>query len=117
MYKGYLFIVLLMSTVFACNEKTEELRIPPETLVEVLADVHLVEGALLSIRPAQKDSLKKLYYSQVYEIHEISDKDFEHDIKILKFNPKKMERIYEKVMEELNRKDAELKKESEETKK
>lgn len=117
MYRAILFKLMLLLVFVACTKKTEQLSLEKEVLIQVLADVHLAEGALLSVRPAQKDSLKEVYYNHIYEIHEVSFNDFEHDMKILKFNPKMMENIYEKVMEELNQKEKELEKEEGEKKK
>ncbi|MFT7605055.1 MAG: hypothetical protein ACI8VT_002648 [Saprospiraceae bacterium] len=96
------FICLFL--ILSCQPKPDMLEIPQEKLILVLADVHFSEGALLSIYPSQKDSLRDLYYQQIYQIHEISEQAFEHDVTLLKFNPKLMEEIYEKVLEELDSK-------------
>lgn len=97
-------IVLLVCffLMVSCNEKPDKMMIPEETLVSVLADVHVAEGALLSIDHTQKDSLKSIYYQQIFEIHSVSDTAFAHDMTILKNNPEQMEIIYEQVMKKIN---------------
>ena len=102
------FAVIFLLIFASCEPKPDQLEIPQDTLVMVLADVHIAEGALLSILPAEKDSLKILYYQQIYEIHGIIEEAFEHDVKILKLNPELMEQVYEEVLAELNRKNEAL---------
>ncbi len=105
-----ILIALMLTLAFSCTQKAEKLEIEHETLVKVLADVHISEGALLSVRPAEKDSFRILYYNQIYDIHQISGADFEHDMDVLKRDPKLMERIYEKVMETLEAMEKEINK-------
>ena len=97
-------LLLCLFLIFSCQSETEKLELSEEKLVPVLADVHIIEGALLSVFPSQKDSLRELYYQQVFEIHGISEKSFEHDIELLKMNPKLMDQVYEKVLKELDQK-------------
>lgn len=111
------FSLILMLTFMACQTEVEEMQIETDVLVKVLADVHLSEGALLSIKPSQKDSLRAVYYQQIYEIHRVTNEAFEHDMDMLKSNPKMMERIYEKVTVELNQMEKNLGAKSTETKK
>ncbi len=103
--------------ILACQPKSEPLLIPSDDLIKALADVHIAEGALLSIRPVVKDSIRDLYYSQIYEIHGITPESFEHDIGLLKLNPKLMEKVYEKVMEELNNREDKRKEKKDKDKK
>jgi len=106
MHRSILTIILFFSFwFFGCQPKSEPLVIPNDDLINALADIHIVEGALLSIRPVMKDSIRTLYYSQVYEIHGITAESFEHDVDVLKRNPKLMEKVYEKVMAELNKRE------------
>ena len=111
------YIILLLLALTACEPKQDILEIPQEKLVMILADVHIIEGALLSILPSEKDSLKTLYYQQVFEIHEVSEEAFDHDVKILKLNPKLMEQVYEEVLGELDRKNKDFDKNKKEKKK
>jgi len=114
--KSLLFSLTLLLCL-SCQPKPEEMKLSTEILVNVLADVHLSEGALLSVKPSDKDSLRNLYYGQIYEIHGITAESFEHDMNILKSRPKLMESVYQEVMEELNKKEAEIKKEDSKEKK
>ncbi len=99
--------MLLFFVLSACQPRQEELMIPDDTLIQVLSDAHIVEGALLSVKPSEKDSLRTLYYQQIFEIHEISEEGFEHDVEVLKIRPKLMEKIYGKVLETLKNKQSE----------
>ena len=111
--KSLLFSLALM-LFLSCQPEPEEMKLSTDVLVNVLSDVHLVEGALLSVRPSDKDSLRNLYYGQIYEIHGITAEVFEYDMKLLKSRPKVMESVYQEVMNELNKKELDMKKEKEE---
>jgi DNA-directed RNA polymerase subunit F len=107
--KNTLYLGLLL--FLSCQTKIEGLELPEDKLVTALADAHIIEGALLSVFPSKKDSLRELYYQQIYEIHGISEQAFEHDVEFLKINPKMMDEVYEKVLKELDLKGKEDKKE------
>lgn len=107
--RPYTLILFLGILCFSCQKQDEKLRIDPETLVIVLADVHIAEGAVLAIKPSHKDSIRNFYYHQIYEIHGVEAAAFEHDIEVLKQNPKMLEFIYEKVSKELDQRSKDLK--------
>ena len=109
-------LCLCLFLFLSCQTKTEGLELPEDKLVSALADAHIIEGALLSVIPSKKDSLRELYYQQIYEIHGISGQAFEHDVEFLKINPKMMDEVYEKVLKELDRKGEEDKKKTEDKK-
>ena len=108
--KQILFLLILCSFV-SCVEESETLLTPPEKLVNILVDIHFVEGAMLSVRPAEKDSMRDYYYNQIFEIHGIEEEDFDQDMDILKSNPDMMEKVYDKVIENLGEMDEKAKKE------
>ena len=78
------------------------LPIDDELLIEVLSDVHIIEGALQNRRLSEKDSFANIYYNQIYEKHEISEQDFVTSLQILEKDPKKLESIYKIVLERLD---------------
>ncbi len=103
--------------LYSCRSGVEKTEIPQELLIQVLVDVHFAEGALLNARLSDRDSLRKLYYAQIFEIHQIRESDFENDMTILKYNPKELEQLYERVLEEIKEKEEEINKESPKQKK
>lgn len=77
-------------------------------MVNILVDVHLAEAALLGFSEIQKDSLSQIYYNQIYEIHAISEESFKTEMDYLKHHPEYLEKIYKLVLEEIDKREAEL---------
>ena len=104
-------ITLILSCVFllGCGEKESKPIIPVDTMVKVLSDVHMAEGALLNVRYAIKDSMRLVYYDQIYEIHEISEESFRHDMEYYQDHPKIFEKLYEGIIKNLEARDKEMK--------
>lgn len=87
---------------YACgNNGAGRLPISPQQLVPLLADIHLVEGASQGYPTALKDSVLEVYYDQVFEMHAVSEMDFEKAVDYLSTNPKLAQQIYSKVTERL----------------
>ena len=78
-------------------------------MVKILVDIHIGEAASLQADISQRDSLKELYYDQIFEIHKVSKEVYEEDIELLKRDAKKLTTIYDKVIEQLKEKKAKVK--------
>ncbi|GJM34687.1 MAG: hypothetical protein DHS20C18_36880 [Saprospiraceae bacterium] len=103
-----LFVTMtLLLTVVSCGEKEADLFISEEAMVPILCDVHIAEAALQSLPMNSRDSMAEIYYRQIFQIHEVKWEDFEQTMSILREDPIRLERIYEHVMEELAKRDAE----------
>lgn len=101
------WILLLLSV--SCRKRDKDLRIEEDKLVKVLVDIHVAEAAAQSLMGDTKDSMMFVYYRQVFHIHGIQQADFDSTMIILREDPVRLERIYAKVMDELNEKSAQLK--------
>ena len=106
-----IFYVLLCSFLFsACKKANAPLPIEEEKLKEILIDVHVAEAALQPIIGAKKDSLRELYFSQIFEIHEIHAVEFEATMELLQEDPKRMKKIYKELTEDIPKKKLEYRK-------
>ena len=94
---------------FSSCQKQESPSVDQEKLINILVDIHLVEASLLGFSDEQKDSLSALYYQQIYEIHSIAEDSFLNEMKYLKSHPDYMIDVYEKVLEEITKRENELK--------
>ena len=90
-------------------QKQESPSVDQEKLINILVDIHLIEASLLGFSDEQKDSLSAFYYQQIYEIHSITEDSFLTEMKYLKSHPDYMIEIYEKVLEEIAKRENELK--------
>lgn len=95
-------IVFTFLLLCSCDPSPSILPIQEESLVKILSDVHIIEGALQNQKNSLKDSIAKAHYDQVYKKHDISEKDFVSTLEMLEKDPKLLEKIYEKVLIELD---------------
>ena len=96
----YLILVIFITTASSCR-RTPGLPVDEAKLVKVLADVHIAEVAAQNFAGAYKDSIKRIYYQQIYEIHGISEADFKSSLQVLSDHQDKMEKLYKKVETQL----------------
>ena len=94
---------LLLASVVSCGPEPTPIPMDEDKLVEVLIDVHVAEAAVQMLRGATKDSVINAYYDQIFEIHGLSREDFETTMEILRTDPKRMEGLYSKIMNEMER--------------
>ena len=94
---------LLLASVVSCGPKPTPITMDEDKLVEVLIDVHVAEAAVQMLRGATKDSVINAYYDQIFEIHGLNREAFETTMEILRTDPKRMEGLYSKIMNEMER--------------
>ena len=97
--------IIFLLTHTQCKQESP-LPIPPSQLIEVLADIHLAEAAAQSLPLKTKDTTLTMYYKQVFEIHDVSQQDFDSTMVILKSKPKWLKAVYEKVIETIDQRKA-----------
>ena len=98
----YFLSILLVFIIFSNCKEEYEPQLSDEQIIEVLVDLHIAEAASMSLGTKIKDSVINVYYPQIFEIHGIQDSLFFKEFEIIRKNPKKLEGIYEKVLEEID---------------
>ncbi len=88
----------------SCTEKQAVLPIEDDKLKKILLDVHIAEAAMQPIVGLKKDSLKELYFAQIFEIHQVHPVDFEATMDILRTDPKRIKKIYKELTEDVKNK-------------
>ena len=99
-WKLGIWMATVGTIIWSC-QKAEELPLPPETLVDVIADIHLSESAMYLFNDDIKDSIGRVYYQQVFDIHQIDSTDFNRAIEMIRKDPKLMMQVYRKVFEKI----------------
>lgn len=95
-------LILLFLPIFACNVGQKKLPISEKKLIQILTDVHYAEAALQDVYGVQKDSLKKVYYQEIYQLHETSEEELTKTMDILRQNPERLDKVYQFVVDNLN---------------
>jgi hypothetical protein len=103
----YSLVLPLAFLMSSCqNDNPPELPLPEEQLVKVLADVHIAEAAGQQLRGETKDSVMQVYYEQICTMHGVNQEDFKTSMELLRNEPGRLHLVYEKVMEQIERIDA-----------
>lgn len=102
MRKRWIFLIGCIFLV-ACGEKTPEIPIESDKLVKILVDVHLAESAMQDMPSLIRDSMGKVYYEQIFEIHNVRESEFNQSMRVIKGDPVLLDQTYKKVQEELER--------------
>lgn len=106
MSRKLLFALLIWTGFTACSEEWVWPMEEPE-LVNLLVDLHIAEAAANNLHGTQKDSIIQLYYHQVYQIHGVDSASFDRIYNQLEAQPTLFEHVYEEVVEEIGRREAE----------
>jgi len=101
--------LLLLILIFSCISKEPSVPgdiIPVEKMAVILADIHLAQAGVNF--PAKRDTIiRAANYSMVFHIHSTDTAQVEKSLTFYKQHPVLMNRIYDRVIEELSRIQAE----------
>ncbi|MEQ9263067.1 MAG: DUF4296 domain-containing protein [Owenweeksia sp.] len=101
------FIAIALAILTASCSVQEEGDIPKDVfkedrMITILTDIHLVEGAKLGRRIMGDTVLVDVYFQKVFEKHNITKEQFEHSFGFYSDRPAQMDKIYDRVIENLN---------------
>lgn len=95
----------------SCYQATpvEQPVLSEEELIPVLKDIHLAEALLTEIMNKQdKDSLARLYYAQIFELHHVDSSEFDQSMNAYMTNPAALDSLYEAVIQALSKEKKEI---------
>ncbi|MEI7895441.1 MAG: DUF4296 domain-containing protein [bacterium] len=109
------FLVLFMAVavLFACREKKELSVVPVtvpadslisgETMILIIADMHVADAAMMLARDADADPDKDqgFYYMGIFRKYRISPARYDMNVSYYRQNPENFAKMYEKVIEVL----------------
>ena len=105
--------LLVFILILGCGgEKKVEIPaevISPDSMVPILVDFHLAEGAILDKQQQKLDAAQPAanYYAMILKKHNIDKKKFDHSLEFYSHYPALYIEIYDDVLAELNRKEGE----------
>ncbi len=109
----FMVVVALCILFVSCGEKKDipstEVAMPSDSLissekmVHILADVHIIEAALVIERTEGLVKKEKpgLYYRGIFKKYHISQSRYDENLRFYRQNPAKLSKMYDKVIEEL----------------
>ncbi len=104
-------LLLLLITLFACNEAVETIPdnvLSKEDMISVMVDVQLIEAALSLNQSEEAKETAYYNYDSVLKKHNLSREKFVHSFKYYAEHPGLMEQIYEEMLSELSKRQAEV---------
>lgn len=108
-FKRHLFVLLIFSLSACAPEapkKTEPLPewiIPEEKMVDVLTDVHIVEGARIGIKVIGDSLPVRLHYEKIWQKHDINQELYDSSFRFYSRNAERMDKMYEQVLTRLTK--------------
>lgn len=106
------FAITMIALLSACSAPESNMageHIPFDTMVQVMADIHVIEAKTnLGKSKGLEEGKQKLYndYEQVFFNHGITQKKFEDSYKFFSSDPPLFNTLFEKTIEELNKRQA-----------
>lgn len=96
----------------ACSPKEEESQvpknlIPEDQMISILTDVHLIEGSRTGMKVMGDTVTIAHYYQVMFSKHNITKDQYDSSFSYYVVHTKKMDLMYEKVIENLNKLEAE----------
>lgn len=82
----------------ACwGNKAAAPTIPEDKMVRIMADLSIAEAATAQMNGYAKDSLTKIFYNQVFEMHQVQPDQYEQNLRLYANDLPTMERIVQRV--------------------
>lgn len=90
------FCLLLFLGGLACGS-SPELPVPEDKMAQILKDMLVAEAAMQRVGRSKKDTLQKLYYNQIYKIHNIDSAALAQSFQQMQEDPALSQTLYEKA--------------------
>ena len=97
---GYILSVAFLLTLLSCEVKMPDYVIPPYKIEAFLYDYHLIQS--MGGQYSSDDYKEKLYYSYIFEKHNIEKEAFDSSMQWYSRHPKYLKWIYESLETRLN---------------
>lgn len=108
-----LFVIALVLLSFtACVDKSVDVPegyISKEKMVDIMVDIHLVEGARSGNLLLGDTNKLPDYYARIYEKYDLTEAEFKTNFNWYTQHPKELKAVYEEVIVELSKLEEEIK--------
>jgi len=113
MARAYYLIIIVLFLSCNNNNGDKPLKaIPEKQFVSVLVDIHIADAGLnvVNLKKNYANFNADDYYDHVLKKHNVTKEQFNETIKYYSFNLNDFDRIYDQVISELSKADANLRK-------
>ena len=88
-----LLLAALVGTLILVQPEPEQPIFSAEKTARIMADLFLAQAASNGFVGYSKDSLTHIYYAQIFEIHGVSESEYEKNLRILAQDEQRIERV------------------------
>jgi len=109
--KTFLGFALAAGVLTACVDQTVQLPdgyIPQEKMVDIMVDIHLVEGARSGTLLLGDTNKLPDYYAHIYEKYDITEEQFKTSFDWYSQHPVQLKAVYDEVIVELSKLEEEI---------
>lgn len=109
MIKNFSIIFLVLVIATSCRKKKSEeeavydLPIPRSQMVNVLTDIYMAEASLIEYTSDKQDSMRKLFTTEIFTIHQIDKNYFDSIQQILSQNIPLFTDVHNEVLDSINK--------------
>ena len=82
-YNLYILVAILLFFLSCKEEVKKVLPMEEDKAISLLGDMHFANSAAMIHKIEDRDSMKEVYQSQVFEIHKVSKLEYENLIEVL----------------------------------
>lgn len=98
-------MAVLVAILFSSCYKpipVEEPVLSEDKIKIILKDIHVAEALLTEVSDRRtKDSLARLYYKQIFYLHDVKQEEFDQSMNAWFTNPAGLDSLYQEVLKEL----------------
>jgi hypothetical protein len=106
---SFTFICTLSSCGAGNSAKIPKGIVPPDTMVSVIADIHLLQSSvILGYSRNNTDTNITQAYKSLWLKHHLTEESYNENVKYYCEHPKILDSVYEKVLTNLNQQKVEL---------
>lgn len=108
-----LILLPVIAVFFICScdrprESAPDKLLSPDSMVSILVDIHMAEAAANVKRINDVQSFKAWeLYPAIYKLHQTDSATFHYSFSYYLMHPEKFEAIYDKVLNELSKRESE----------
>ena len=84
--------------------------IPEDAFIDVLVDIHIVDATIIvkGLRINTDSTIIKLYYNDIFLKHNVTQKQIQQTFEYYTSKPRSFEKLYEKVSEQIAKREEDL---------
>ncbi len=107
-----ILLAITLLGLFSCTSKEVNIPsevIPKDTMLMLMMDIHLAEAGIRTVAPDDSVSFYTVsYYHFIFDKYKVDKKRFQQSLKFYTDHTELLHDIYQKMIEEMSRKEAEV---------